>query len=341
MSHDTDDRRSVAILSIVVVSYNTKQITLECLRSIREQTTIPYELVVIDNASPDGSAEAIAKEFPDLRLIAATTNHGFAKANNIAVAETTGDLVLLLNPDTLVLDRAVDRIVTFARTHPSARIWGGRTLFPNGELNPSSCWRRMSLWTLLCRTTGMDRLLSDSPMFNAEAYGGWKRDTEREVDVVSGCFFLIERSLWDELGGFDLTYVMYGEEVDLCHRAQAFHARPRITPNAEIVHYGGASESVRSGKLGRLLAAKATLVKRHLPFWQQAPALTVLRAWPLSRLVAARVLSSLTPGSSWRGTHEVWREVWSERGDWWNGYPLVEETRNPRGGRTELRPEGR
>ena len=98
-------------VSIIVVSYNTREMTLDCLRSVFAETRTPFELIVVDNASPDGSAEAIAAAFPDIRLIASRENLGFAPANNMAVREARADLVLLLNPDTVVLDGAIDRLI--------------------------------------------------------------------------------------------------------------------------------------------------------------------------------------------------------------------------------------
>ncbi len=175
-------------VSVIVVSYNTSSLTLACLRSVVAETSEPYELIVVDNASPDGSADAIAAEFPSLRLFAETDNHGFARANNIAANHAAGEYVLLLNPDTVVLDGAIDELLRFARRTPAARIWGGRTLFVDGSVNPTNVWRRMSSWSLLCRVLGLDRLMSRSGVFNAEGYGDWSRDTERDVDIVSGCF---------------------------------------------------------------------------------------------------------------------------------------------------------
>jgi GT2 family glycosyltransferase len=310
-------------LSVLVVSYNTRELTLEALRSLYRETTTPFELIVVDNASADGSAAAIAAEFPQADLVALDDNVGFAAGNNIAAGRARGELLLLLNPDTIVLDRAVDRLVEFARRRPAARIWGGRTLFGDRSLNPASCWRRQTGWTAWCRTLGLDVRFPNRPWANAEAYGGWPRDTERDVDIVSGCFFLVEADLWHDLGGFDETFVMYGEEADLCLRAAARGARPRITPTAEIVHYGGASETVRSDKHIRLLKAKITLAQRHLPRWQAMVTMTAIRAWPASRYAAAAVLRRLRPGGSFDRVHDEWRAVWAARREWWNGYPAV------------------
>ena len=202
--------------------------------------------------------------------------------------------LLLLNPDTVVLDGALDKLMAFRRAHPEAGIWGGRTVFADGSLNPASCWRRQTLWSLFCRASGLAAVFRRSDLFNPEAYGGWPRDTVREVDIVTGCLFLIARETWDRLGGFDPVFVMYGEEADLCLRARQIGLRPVITPDAVIIHYGGASEKVRADKLVRLLRAKAELVKRHFAPGTRAPGLALLAAWPASRLLALSVLSALT-----------------------------------------------
>lgn len=307
------------VVSIIVVSYNTREMTLECLRSVVAETTIPYELLVMDNASSDGSAEAIAREFPDIRLWAESDNHGFAKSNNLLSAQARGDYVLLLNPDTVVLDGAIDTLVAFADARPEAKIWGGRTLFGDRSLNPTNCWHKMTLWNVFCRTTGLTAIFKTSPLFNQEAYGGWDRASERQVDIVTGCFFLMKRALWNELGGFDLAYVMYGEEADLCLRAARLHgARPRITPDAEIVHYGGASEKVRADKMIRVLRAKVTLIDRHFPAWQRPIGRGLFALWPLSRSIAMKLSGKARRTAD--ATQSSWAEIWARRGEWTGGY---------------------
>lgn len=307
------------VLSILVISYNTRKMTLACLGSVVAETRAPFELIVVDNASADGSPEAIAAAFPGVRLIASPENLGFAEGNNVAARGARGEYLLLLNPDTLVLDGALDRLLDFARAHPEAGIWGGRTRYGDGSLNPSSCWRRMSLWTLVMRSSGLSSLFPASPVLNAEGYGGWRRDSVRAVDIVTGCLFLIRRDFWQRLGGFDPTFVMYGEEADLCRRAQKLGARPTITPAAEIVHYGGASETVRSDKMVRLYRALATLIRRHFPAWQRPVARANLALWPLSRWLVFAVLATLDRRHAAR--RDSWREVWRRRGEWLGGYP--------------------
>ncbi len=302
-------------VSIIIISYNTREMTLECLRSLVAETTVNYELIVLDNASEDGSAEAIGAEFPEAILLAETSNHGFAKGNNIAIERATSDYILLLNPDTLVLDHAVDHLLSFAHGHPEARIWGGRTLFADHSLNLASCWARMTLWSLFCQSTGLSKALRNSTLFNPEAMGGWLRDSERNVDIVSGCFFLIGRRDWQQLGGFDKVFFMYGEEADLCLRAQAqLGARPRITPTASIVHYGGASEKVKADKMVRLLSAKTELAKRHFPKWQRPLAKGFLALWALSRATGLTLLRARSEQA------HSWRNVWHRRREWRKGF---------------------
>lgn len=311
-----DIGQTAPLISIIVVSYNTREMTIECLKSVYAETRASFELILIDNASRDGSAQAIAAQFPGIRLMAEAENHGFAKANNIAAAQARGDYLLLLNPDTIVLDGAIDRLLDFARRRAQAGIWGGRTLNGDRTLNPTNCWQRMTLWSVWSQVLGLSSLFRKNGFFNPEGYGGWNRDDEREVDIVTGCFLLIRRNFWEALGGFDLSYVMYGEEADLCLRARAKGARPRITPDAQIVHYAGASETVRTDKMARLLRAKILLIRRHFPEWQRPVGLMLLRLWPLSRYVGTLVLGRSQAA-------RTWGEIWRRRAEWWQGWPEI------------------
>lgn len=307
-------------LSVIIISYNTRQMTLDCLSSIYAETKTNFEIIVVDNASDDGSQEAIRQSFPQVTLIAETVNHGFAGAHNVAMPHCRAEMLLLLNPDTVVLDGALDALMEFSRQRPEAGIWGGRTLFANRSLNPASCWHRQTLWSLFCRASGLAVIFSGSEFFNKEPYGGWLRDRIREVDIVSGCFFLISRSTWNKLGGFDPVFRMYGEEADLCLRAGRMGLQPAITPAATIIHYGGASEKVRADKMVRLLQAKAELIKKHFPDHQRAPGLFLLKLWPLSRHVALSTASRLTSKKRLREKALVWRDVWKRRAEWCNGF---------------------
>lgn len=315
------DTMGMIDLSIIVISFNTRDMTLECLRSIQTETRdVSFEIIVVDNKSRDDSADAIKEKFPDVRLMALTENIGFARANILAVKEARGRRILLLNPDTVILDRAIDRLVAFANGNPSCRIWGGRTLNNDRSLNPSSCWHRMTLWSLACHAFSLSHFFPDSALFNPEAYGGWDRNTVRNVDIVSGCFFLIDRDLWDDLDGFDPAFFMYGEEADLCLRARRLGARPIVTPSATIVHYGGASTASTLDQRLLLLKGKATLMNRH---WQPISRRLGRILFLLSALIrwgsyglASRLIGR--PGLSVVASE--WKAIWQRRKQWINGY---------------------
>lgn len=309
-------------LSILIISYNTRDMTRACLRSVFAETRqTSFEVILVDNASSDGSAEAIATEFPHVRLFALEDNLGFAGGNNFAAEHATGDWLLLLNPDTVVLDGAIDRLMAFAEAqHQRDRaygIFGGRTLFGDGTLNATSCHGRPTLWSVFCAATGLMSVFRRSGLFAPEGYGGWRRDSVRAVDIVSGCFFLLPRTLWRDLNGFDPAFFMYGEEADLCLRARARGVCAMITPDATIVHYGGASEKVRADKMVRLLTAKTMLIRRHFPRWQRDLGVLLFAAWPLSRSVALTLLSTLRPRQ--REKAAIWREIWRRRREWLSG----------------------
>ncbi len=306
------------LVSVMLVNWNTREMTLECLRTVYAQTRqVPFEVIVVDNGSHDGSAEAIAAEFPQVVLMAETTNHGFAIATNISVERARGRYVLLLNTDTLVLDSAIDRLVAFAQRRPEAKIWGGRTLFEDRTLNPYSCWGRITPWSAFCQAFGLNAVFRNSEFFNSESYGGWDRANERNVDIVQGSFFLIEKAFWDELGGFDRAFFMYGEEADLCARAIQHGAAPRIDPQATIVHFGGRSATKRANKLVYILGSRNGMIERYFPRVWVGFGKAMTAVWALTRSIAYPVAAVVSP--KFETSAECWKEVWRRRNEWRNG----------------------
>jgi GT2 family glycosyltransferase len=304
-------------LTVMVVSFNTRDLTLRCLETLFAATReVRFRAIVWDNASDDGSADAVAAAFPQVGLVRSPENLGFARANNRLAELADSAWLLLLNSDTEVLPGAVDRLMAFARGRPANGIYGGRTLFPDGSLNPASCWMRMSPWSAFCHATGLVAAFRDTRLFNSEAIGGWRRDSVREVDIVSGCFFLIPTALWRELGGFDPHFFMYGEEVDLCHRARARGWQPVVTPEATIVHLGGASRSSLAAKRIQVARARASFVELHWPPAWRPWGRAMLWLWVANRYAASLVLARLGRG----GQRALWAEIWARRGDWLPGW---------------------
>ena len=311
-------------VSIIIVSFNTKELTLSCIRSIIDETRAhSFEIIVIDNNSRDGSPAAIRENFPQVKLLERTDNLGFAGGNNMAVQSARGSRLLLLNPDTLILNAAIDAILMFADKTPNAQVWGGRAIFPDGTVN-ASCWNDMTMWSSLCRALGLTWMFPKSNLFNPESIHSWDSLTnERDVDIVVGCFLLIEKSMWDKLGGFNPRFFMYGDEVDLCIRARKLGAQPRITPTATIIHYGGGSEPSSEDKLVKVFKGRITVMKAH---WRPLSAL--LGRWLLLTTAGLRALGSLAlrpperKGAGLDGRSHVWHAVFRRRKEWSGGWKL-------------------
>lgn len=299
-------------LSVIIVSFNTRDVLKECLDSMPGKSVSgdrPIDLIVVDNASTDGSADAIARHCPDVKLHALDKNIGFAAANNYAAARATGRYLLLLNPDTVLHDGAIERALAFAEEHKGAII-GGRTFFADGTLNRTSCHGWPTLWTVTCQGLGLSTLFRRSGFFNPEGLGRWRRDTVRQVPVVTGCFFLIRRDQWEQLGGFDESFFMYGEETDLCMRAAKAGIPRMICPDAQLIHLGGASEKVRADKMVRLFGAKAMLYRKHWHPVAAAYGVGMLKFWAFNRMVGHAILGTIGFGP---GRESPWREIWRRR----------------------------
>jgi N-acetylglucosaminyl-diphospho-decaprenol L-rhamnosyltransferase len=304
---------SAHVVSVVVVSYNTRDWLLRCLASLPEASSHDLDVIVVDNASADGSADAVAEAFPDVRLVRNDENAGFARAVNQGAALARGDRLLLLNPDGYLEPGAIDALVAFADAHPEYVICGGRTITPAGELDPRSCWAAPTLWSLLSSALMLSTLRPGSRVFDPEALGGFRRDRARPVDIVTGCLLLVSTADWAELGGFDERYFVYGEDADLCLRAAATTGRRcAITPDAVMVHAVGASSATPPDKRELLLRGRITVVRTHLPGW---------RGRLGGALIVAGVLVRASLERAGAGREAGWGEVWRRRRSWWRGYP--------------------
>ena len=306
-----------AELTVIVVTWNTRDLTLRCLETLFDNTpNLSMRVIVADNGSEDGSAEAIAERFPQVDLIRNECDFGFARANNEAMKLVDSEWALLLNPDTEVRPNAINNLLAFSKHHPEAGVTGGRTVFPDGSLNPGSAWNNMTPWSLFCFLTGLNKILRRSEVFNPEAIGGWQRDTVRRVDVVQGSFFMVPTTLWRKLEGFDRRYFMYGEEADLCLRAAALGYRPMITPDAEIMHLGGAS-APRGVRLLQNWTAKTTLIRGHWPKTMVPVGLSELWLSCATRAFAAAALRRLAGRDA---VSDDWVMMWARRREWLQGY---------------------
>lgn len=251
-------------VSIIIVNWNTREITRQCLRSIYEQTAgITFEVVVVDNASEDGSVEMICSDFPQAILIKNTVNKGFAAANNQGMAVTKGRYTLLLNSDTLVLDNAIAKSIAFADQHPEAAVVGCRVLNLDKTLQPT-CFMFPSLLNMVLSSIYLYKLYPRSRFFGREKMTWWDRSDIREVDVVTGCFMLVRKEAIDQVGMMDEDFFMYGEETDWCYRFRQAGWQRLYAPVAQIIHLGGQSSAkVRGEMLVQLRVSIIKFMKKH------------------------------------------------------------------------------
>lgn len=252
-------------VSVVVVTYNGPEWVERCLQAllVDARPRAVTEVVVVDSGSGPATREVLARWADRATVLLQDENVGFARGCNIGVAASRGRLVLLLNPDAVVQPGAVDALVRTLDRHPEVGLLGGRTVRPDGTLDPSSAWGAPSLWSWACFATGLSAVFKRSPVFDPESLGRWQRDTFRPVDVVTGCLLMATRETWDGLGGLDTDYFMYGEDADLSMRAREAGFRPAITPDAEVIHAVGVSSGRKPHKTRLLMTGKATLAHKR------------------------------------------------------------------------------
>ena len=228
-------------LSIIIICWNDRAVILDCIRSIFETTRYSdFEVIISDNGSTDDSLEAIRREFPQVRICENRANLRFAKGNNAGIKLALGEYVLILNPDTVIHQGALDRWLQIADRHPEAGAFGCRVYGRDGSYQESA--RPFpTIGRDLIAALYMRPLALLSGRFVSDQYWGWKGDSEREVDWQCGCCLLVRRSVLRELGGFDEQFFYYYEEVDLCRRIWQAAYSILYVPNVSITHLGGQS----------------------------------------------------------------------------------------------------
>jgi GT2 family glycosyltransferase len=225
-------------LSIIIVSYNVRDYLLKCLASIQQHIAgVDYEVIVVDNDSSDGSADAVAAAFSNVMLVRSPSNLGFAKGNNLGYEKSSGGFVLLLNPDTEIKANAISETLSFMKKEPRAGIAACRIVGSDGKLqksiHPFTTVLRNIAWALF-----IDRFL-----FPEHRKSHYYQSAPFSVDSVSGAFMLVRRSALGDGPLLNPDYFMYSEEKDLCLRLKRAGWDTWFVPGAEIIHYGGKSTS--------------------------------------------------------------------------------------------------
>lgn len=254
-------------LSVIIVSYNVYPFLDNCLRSVRQALKkIDGEIIVVDNASVDRTAELVNQHFSDVHVIANTHNGGFAFANNQGIAASKGEFVLLLNPDTVVSEDTFTTCIAFMDQHPDAGAIGVKMLDGSGQFLPESKRGLPTLRSSFMKMSGLYHLFPRSPKWNNYYQGHISENETAKIDVLSGAFMFMRKKVLDQTGYLDEAFFMYGEDIDLSYRiTKAGHSIYYI-PDTSIIHYKG--ESTRKSSLNYIL----TFYEAMLIFTEKHPA---------------------------------------------------------------------
>jgi len=229
-------------LSVIIVNYDVKYFLEQCLLSVlKAMKGIDGEIIVVDNNSVDGSVEMLRKKFPGINLMASPVNDGFSKANNKAISASQGEYVLLLNPDTLVEEDTFSKIISFADSHPDAGAVGVKMIDGRGKFLPESKRGLPTPSVAFYKISGLAKLFPRSSTFGKYHLSYLDKEQVHSVDVLSGAFMLIRKSVLDKIGLLDEDYFMYGEDIDISYRIKKAGYKNYYFPETSIIHYKGES----------------------------------------------------------------------------------------------------
>lgn len=278
-------------LTLLIVSFNTRDLTLACLRSIEQfSPSCPFEIILVDNDSRDDSVERVRKEFPHVRLVTLDQNLGFAGANNVGMRMAEGDIVVLLNSDTEVHAGALDALSRAFDEEPAAAAIGGRLLNSDGSLQFAMRY-----------APRVSNALSESLFLHHVIPGPWGGEVEKrpqkyaqrcEAEWLSGAYLAAWKSWIDRVGGLDQGFFMYSEDTDWCARFRAAGGRVVYVPDSIVTHHGGGS----SGGNPRLFVMRSLARDRYARIhFTRARAAAYRAALVLGLLIRATLALPIAP----------------------------------------------
>jgi GT2 family glycosyltransferase len=241
-------------LSIIILSYNVKPLLLACLKSIYSNGESDWQVIVVDNASSDKSADAVAKYYPQTELITSSVNLGFSAGNNLGVKKAIGDYILFLNPDTIVQDKAMKNSLAYLMDQPQAGALTCRVELPNGKLD-YSCHRGLPTpWNALCYFSGLAKIFPKNSLFAGYTATYLNLKTIHEIDCATGAFLLVRKVAGDEIKWWDEDYFWNGEDIEFCYQLKNHNWKIIYYPNEKIIHFKGSSSGLWS--TGQTIVAK-------------------------------------------------------------------------------------
>jgi GT2 family glycosyltransferase len=258
-----DGQTSVTDLSIVIVSWNTKKYVEECLASLHAiDGNLSVEIIVVDNDSADGTPEMIRTQFPNVKLIQTGANLGFSGGNNVGLKAVRGRYICLINSDVNVPPDCLPKMHSFMEQQPAIGLLGPGMLRPDGRVYRSGM-RFPSLWNLLLRALFLDSLFKNSRVFGGFLMKDFHFDRTIDIDVLNGWFWMARREALEQVGPLDDRFFMYGEDVDWSKRFHLAGWRVVFYPEAQALHYGGASSANAPSRF------VVEMQRANLQFWKK------------------------------------------------------------------------
>jgi GT2 family glycosyltransferase len=228
-------------VSFIIVNWNTRDLVLQCINSLfQKQGNYTQEIIVVDNASGDGSSAAIKTEYPEVQIIQNSQNLGFAKANNMGIKISEGTYVCLINSDIQVLDNTISFMINFMNKNKDVGLSGPKILWPDLKLQ-HSCKKYPSIRTQVCETLSLNRIFPDIALFSGECMTFFKHDRQAKVDWLVGCFMMIRREVFVTVGFLDELFFFYSEETDFCKRMHNAGWKIVYLPEVSAIHHEGSS----------------------------------------------------------------------------------------------------
>ncbi len=250
-------------LSVIIVSWNARGYLRDCLNSIYKTIgQMECEIIVVDNASTDGSAEMVVAEFPAVKLIRSPVNLGFAKANNLGLKAASGSWLALVNSDVVLHPNCFQELVSFMEGQGDVGLVGPKIMGWDGFLQ-RTCRRLPTVWNTTCRMLALDAVFSRWSLFSGREMRHWKHDNQAEVEVLSGCFWLARREAVEKVGMLDERFFFYAEDVDWCKRFREAGWKVMFMPRATATHFGGGSSS------NAPLRYSIELLRANLIYWNK------------------------------------------------------------------------
>lgn len=312
-NHDrqVEDRSPPAKMAVAVVNHNTREKLRACLASVAGEAA--GEVVVVDNASHDGSAAMVRSAYPWVLLHENTVNRGYGAAANQAIESCQAQYILLLNSDTCLQAGALNALFSYLDLHPRAAIAGPRLVNPDGSLQ-ASCYPFPTPLHVFLEESALGRRIQRVPILRDRYLRTWSHAYSRHIPWVLGAALAIRRQAFTAVGGFDESFFLYGEEIDLCYRLRAAGWQTHFTPLATVVHDGGASTQQRRADFAvQFFLSMAQFYDHHYPAFYKAQFTLIVKSIVLARLLRDTLRLRLVSGQRERAVLAedvtAWRRI--------------------------------